>query len=72
MMIGSEGGTRMAKALAPIRTRPGAVVCVDPRLEALLALNLLDDEAAVPPPSIEPPRFRHGARTEERIPVLSR
>lgn len=50
---------------------PGAVVHVDPRLEALLAFNLLDEEPASAPLLLEPPRFHHTvSAAEERIPVL--
>jgi len=54
-------------------TLPGAVVQVDPHLEALLAINLLDDEPAPPARPFEPPRFPHSAgAADERILVLSR
>ena len=52
---------------------PGAVVPVDPRLEALLAINLLDEEPdqrskdMVPRPSRET-----AASASARIPVLAR
>jgi len=50
-------------------TLPGAEVLVDPRLEALLALNLLDEEPEPAPALVEPPRFHHVApRSEEQIP----
>jgi hypothetical protein len=52
---------------------PGAVVPVDPRLEALLAINLLDDEVVSGPVAPAHLRRRHvTAVTDERTPVLSR
>lgn len=51
---------------------PGAFVPVDPRLEALLAINLLDEDPGPVHWIPEPPRFPHAeASTEERIPVLA-
>lgn len=51
---------------------PGAYVPVDPRLEALLAINLLDEDPGPVRWIPEPPRFPHAeVSTEERIPVLA-
>jgi hypothetical protein len=45
---------------------------VDPHLESLLAINLLDEEPEAGSPPVEAPRFPHVAlRAEERIPVLA-
>ena len=51
---------------------PGAFVPVDPHLEALLAINLMDEELEPAAWDVEPPRFPHAeVGTEERIPVLA-
>jgi hypothetical protein len=48
------------------------MVPVDPRLEALLAINLLDEEPEPAPRALEPPRFHHATSSaDERIPVLA-
>ena len=63
----------MTETFAPTTNLPGAVVPVDPHLEAQLAINLLDEEPEPARSDLEPPRFRHvNARAEERIPVLVR
>jgi hypothetical protein len=63
----------MTETFAPTTNLPGAVVPVDPHLEALLAINLLDDEPEPARSNPEPPRSRHiNARAEERIRVLVR
>ena len=50
---------------------PGAFVPVDPHLEALLAIDLLDEEPEYRG-VLEPPRFPHAESSrEERIPVLA-
>ena len=62
----------MTEAFASTTNVPGAVVPVDPRLEALLAINLLDEEPEPAPWILEPPRFHHAVPSaDERIPVLA-
>lgn len=62
----------MTETFARTTNLPGASVPVDPHLEALLAINLLDEE---PEPALwipEPPRFPHAeVSLDERIPVLA-
>ena len=72
MIIGLKEDSLMTEAFVPTTNRPGAVVPVDPRLEALLAINLLDAEPESAAWDVEPPRFPHAAaRAEERILVLA-
>lgn len=63
----------MLETFAPTTNLPGAFVPVDAHLEAMLAINLLDEEPEPGGWDLEPPRFPHAdTRTEERIPVLAR
>lgn len=63
----------MSETFELTTTLPGAYVPVDPHLEALLAINLLDEEPEAAPRTLEPPRFpRADVRSGERIPVLAR
>jgi hypothetical protein len=72
-MIGAKEDSPVTETFVPTTTLPGAVVPVDPHLEALLAINLLDEEPETDPWELEPPRFPHSTpATDERIPVLSR
>ena len=63
----------MTDTFAPTTNLPGAFVLVDPRLESLLAINLLDEEPEPISRDLRPPRVpRAASRTdEERIPVLA-
>ena len=62
----------MIETFQPTMTVPGAFVRVDPHLEALLAIDLLDEEPEPYRGALEPPRFPHAeSRPEERIPVLA-
>jgi hypothetical protein len=62
----------MTETFAPTSNLPGVMVPVDPRLEALLAINLLDEEPEPAPRALEPPRFHHATSSaDERIPVLA-
>jgi len=62
----------MNETFVPTTNLPGAVVHVDPHLEALLAINLLDEKTEPAPWRMEPPRFHHVTPSaEERIPVLA-
>lgn len=62
----------MNETFAATMNRPGAFVPADPRLEALLAINLLDEEPEAAPWDLEPPRFHHATPSvDERIPVLA-
>ena len=62
----------MIEAFERTSNLPGAIVPVDPHLEALLAINLLDEEPEPAPWIPEPPRFPPAdVRTDERIPVLA-
>ena len=62
----------MTETFGPTTNLPGAFVPVDPHLEALLVINLLDEEPEVDAWDLEPPRFPHaGVRSEERILVLA-
>lgn len=71
MIIGLKEDSSMTETFEPTINRPGGVVPVDPHLEALLAINLLDEEPEITPLELEPPRFHHATpSTAERIPVL--
>ncbi len=62
----------MTETFAATTNLPGAFVPADPHLEALLAINLLDEEPESTPRELEAPRFRHPVeRAEERIAVLA-
>lgn len=61
----------MNETFAPTRNQPGAMAPVDLRLEALLAINLLDEEPEPSSPTLEPPRFQQADNVHERIPVLA-
>lgn len=62
----------MTETFVPDINHPGALVPVDRDLEAMLAINLLDEEPAPARWRLEPPRFPHAdVTTEERIPVLA-
>jgi hypothetical protein len=62
----------MTETFVPTTNLPGAFVPVDPHLEALLAISLLDEEPEPVRWVPEPPRFPHAdVSTEERIPVLA-
>ena len=63
----------MTETFGPTTHLPGAFVPVDPHLEALLAIDLLDEEPEPPALNLEPPRFRHTTpATDERILVSTR
>lgn len=63
----------MNETFASTRNLPRDMVLVDPHLEHLLGINLLDHEPDVAPRDLEPPRFRHvPSRAEERISVPAR
>jgi hypothetical protein len=71
VIIGSKEDSSMNETFATTINRPGAFVPVDPRLEALLAINLLDEEPEAAARDLEPPRFHHVTQSaDERIPVL--
>jgi hypothetical protein len=72
VIIGLKEDSSMTGTFATTTKLPGAYVPVDPRLEALLAINLLDEEPEAGSPPVEAPRFpRVALRAEERIPVLA-
>lgn len=63
----------MNETFVSTRILPGDRVNVDPRLEHLLAINLLDREPEPGFVDLEPIRFhRSASRAEERVPVLAR
>ena len=71
-MIGLKEDSSMNETFTPTTNLPGADVPVDPHLEALLVINLLDEEPESSSWDLEPPRFHHSAsRVDERIPVLA-
>jgi hypothetical protein len=62
----------MIETFPTTTTIPGAYVPVDPHLEALLAIDLLDEEPEPALRALEPPRFPHAESSrEQRIPVLA-
>jgi hypothetical protein len=72
VIIGPKEDSPMIETFERTPNLPGAFVLVDPHLEALLAIDLLDEEPDATRWIPEPPRFPHAeARTEERIPVLA-
>jgi hypothetical protein len=73
LIIGLKEDSAMTETFVDTMNVPGAVVPVDPRLEALLAINLLDDEVVSAPVAPEDLRHRQVTRaTHERTLVLSR
>jgi len=63
----------MTETFVDTMNLPGAVVPVDPRLEALLAINLLDEEPDQRSKDMVPRPFREtAASASARIPVLAR
>lgn len=72
VIIGMKEDSLMTETFAPTTNLPGAFVPVDPHLELLLAINLLDEEPESRSWDLEPPRFHHSAsKADERIPVLA-
>jgi hypothetical protein len=72
VIIGMKEDSSMTETFAPTTKMPGAYVPVDAHLEALLAINLLDEEPEPASWIPEPPRFPHAdVSAEERILVLA-
>jgi hypothetical protein len=70
--MGRKEDSFLTETFVPTTNLPGAFVPVDAYLEALLAINLLDEEPEPAPWDLEPPRFHHAVSSaDERIPVLA-